>query len=240
MKVFAVSQKGINKSENEDRVIVGKSVIAEGVFIGDISQGTIAVADGVGGNNAGAVASHFVAAKLTCLDELTYDRIAAVNDELLKLSDESAQNEGMATTLSGVQVYSKGVRVFNIGNSRVYLLQSKKYLKQLTKDDTTLNYLLETGQITSEDAENFDRKNEITTCMGGGKRNIFKAQITNMDPFNLPIMIATDGLHDYVSIDKMEDIIEKYGISIAACQALLCEARNSGSEDDVSVVLGDL
>ncbi|MCD7763133.1 MAG: hypothetical protein LUI14_08015 [Lachnospiraceae bacterium] len=73
VKIVAVTQKGTNKQENEDRIVAGKSVIADGIFQTDISNGIIAIADGVGGNNAGAVASHFVASRLSSLERATLE-----------------------------------------------------------------------------------------------------------------------------------------------------------------------
>ena len=56
MKIIAVSQKGMNKIENEDRIVVGKSILAGGALTSDMECGLVAIADGVGGNNAGSVA----------------------------------------------------------------------------------------------------------------------------------------------------------------------------------------
>lgn len=118
------------------------------------------------------------------------------------------------------------------------MLQSKKYLKQLTTDDTTLNYLLATGQLSSEDAKSFGRGNEITACFGGGSSALFKVKVSNIEPLVAPIMITSDGIHDYLSVDEMEDIIERNGLTKASCIELIKAARNNGSVDDTSVVLG--
>lgn len=162
MNIIAITQKGPNKAENEDRIIVGKSIIADGIFQTQLVNGMIAVADGVGGNNAGAVASHYVATQITTLNTVSENELARVNEKLLSLSFKCSAYENMATTLSGIAFHNGVVQVFSIGNTRVYLLQGSKYLKQLTKDDTTLNYLLATGQLSPAEAERFDRKKEIT------------------------------------------------------------------------------
>ena len=239
MKIYAATQKGINKDENEDRVIIGKSIIAEGTFSSEIDNDLLAIADGVGGNNAGAVASHFIANKLCDLEEISTDKFYDINEELLQLSKGKSTYNGMATTLSGVHIFPNGVCLFSVGNTRIYMLQSRKYLKQLTVDDTTLNYLLTTGQLDLKDAESFDRKNEITACFGGGKPELCKIKISEIGILNSPVMITSDGVHDYISVDQMEDIIQKLGISADTCEALITTARNNGSCDDMSVVLGD-
>lgn len=238
MKVIAVTQKGINKNENEDRIIVGKSIIASGTFIADVNEGAFAVADGVGGHNAGSVASHFVANKLCSAQVISVELMQKINDELISESKIDELQNGMATTLSGVFLKDNQTQLFSIGNTRVYLLQSRKYLKQLTNDDTTLNYLLATGQLTPEDAENFDRKNEITACFGGGNSELFKIKVKNIDALVAPIMITSDGIHDYLNTDQMEEIIEQHGLCEKACLELINAARANGSSDDASVLLG--
>ena len=129
MKVIAVTQKGINKAENEDRIVVGKSILSEGTLFSEIENGVLAVADGVGGQNAGSVASHFVADKICFLSDVTMETLQRINEELMLLSTENAKLNGMATTLSGIMFSDDKALLFSIGNTRVYLLQSGKYLR---------------------------------------------------------------------------------------------------------------
>ncbi len=240
MNIIAITQKGPNKAENEDRIILGKNIIAEGIFQTQLTNGIIAVADGVGGNSAGAVASHYVAKQLSTLNTVSEGELAKVNEELLSLSSECSDYENMATTLSGVASFNGVTQVFSIGNTRVYLLQGRKYLKQLTTDDTTLNYLLATGQLSSEEAESFDRKNEITACFGGGSSQLFKIKCTTIESLTSPFMMTSDGIHDYISIDFMEDIVAENGITVAMCEAMISAARSAGSIDDISIVIGEI
>lgn len=240
MNIIAITQKGPNKAENEDRIIVGKNIIAEGILQSQLTNGIIAVADGVGGNNAGAVASHYVAKQLSTLNTVSENDLTRINEELLSLSLECSAYENMATTLSGVASFKGATQVFSIGNTRVYLLQGKKYLKQLTTDDTTLNYLLATGQLSPEEAESFDRKNEITACFGGGAAHLFKMKCSTIESLSSPFMMTSDGIHDYISIDLMEDIIAENGITVLACEAMISAARDAGSKDDISIVIGEI
>lgn len=240
MKIIAITRKGPSKVENEDRIVIGRNLLAEGNIQAAFSSGIVAVADGVGGNNAGAIASHFVAQNLTAIDEVSQEVFAKINDDLLQQSETHADYSNMATTLSGICVSGRKTILFSVGNTRVYLLQGGKYLKQLTSDDTTLNYLLATGQLAVEDAESFSRKNEITACFGGGATYLFKIKCNPVDSLTAPFMMTSDGIHDYVSVDQMEDIIAEYGISFNACEALVATARSGGSQDDMSIVFGDV
>lgn len=238
MKIIAISRKGINKIENEDRVVVGKTILAGGTLSSEFERGILAIADGVGGNNAGSVASHFIANKICKLTNITAESLQKINAELLALSMEKAEYNGMATTLSGILLAEGKACLFSVGNTRVYFLQRGKYLKQLTIDDTTLNYLIGTGQLTVEEAESFDRKNEITACFGGGRADLFKIKLNNIESVTSPILFTSDGIHDFLSVDQMEDIFGEYGLTEMACEEMISKARILGSCDDVSVVLG--
>ena len=206
----------------------------------EIDSGILAIADGVGGNNAGSVASHFIANKVCMLTDITAEVLQKINAELLGLSTENAEYRGMATTLSGVLLADGKACLFSIGNTRVYFLQGGKYLKQLTVDDTTLSYLLETGQMTAEEAGNFDRKNEITACFGGGRADLFKIKLSNMEAVSSPILLTSDGIHDFLSVDQMEDIIGGYGLTEKACEEMISKARLRGSCDDISIIFGGI
>lgn len=240
MNIIAITRKGPSKVENEDRIVIGKNLLAEGNIQASFSSGIVAVADGVGGNNAGAVASHFVAQNLTSINEASQEEFAKINNDLLQLSETRADYSNMATTLSGISVSGSKTILFSVGNTRVYLLQGRKYLKQLTSDDTTLNYLLATGQLAAEDAESFSRKNEITACFGGGGAHLFKMKCSTIGSLPSPFVMTSDGIHDYISIDLMEDIIADNGITISACEAMITAARNAGSKDDISIVIGEM
>lgn len=240
MNVIAVTKKGLNKTENEDRIVVGKTIVANGTLFSEIADGIIAIADGVGGHNAGSIASHFVANSICSMREMTIDQLRTINNELIKASEANEEQNGMATTLSGVCIGNGKTQLFSIGNTRVYLLQSRKYLKQLTTDDTTLNYLLATGQLSSKEAKTFERKNEIIACFGGGSSDLFKVNVNYIETLAAPIMITSDGIHDYLSVDQMEDIIEEYKLTETSCIELIKAARSNGSVDDASIILGDI
>lgn len=240
MKIIAVTQKGPGKAENEDRIVVGKNLIAEGVFQTELSCGIVAVADGVGGNKGGALASHYVAEQLMHLENVSANALAGINERLLAQALSLPGNENMATTLSGLSFCGGTAQLFSIGNTRVYQLRGSKYLKQLTVDDTTLNDLLSMGRITLEDAENFSRKNEITACFGGGKADLFRISCKAGNIWNSAFVITSDGIHDYLSTDQMEEVLSGGGITMETCTCLIAAARNAGSADDASVVLGEI
>ncbi len=239
MNIVAVTQKGPNKAENEDRIVVGNAVLASGSLISELREGVVAIADGVGGNPRGAAAAAFVAKALCELSCVSAESMEHINQQLLRTAQQDPRHYNMATTLTGIDLHAKAASVFHTGNTRAYLLQSGKYLKQLTADDTTLHYLLATGRLSPEEADAFNRKNEITSCFGGGKAALFRIKISALDTHFAPIVLTSDGVHDYLSIDHMEDIIQQHGLTIQCCEAMIAAARSNGSNDDASVVLGE-
>ena len=165
MKIYAATQKGVQKAQNEDRVVLNQNILSVGIYECECTEGFVAVADGVGGNNAGAVASQFVVEELGKCDH-TIKNLTEINRKLIERSRTDEALAGMATTLAMVDYTEDSAKITYVGNTRVYAVVNGKYLKQLTRDDTTLEYLLATGQLDSFTAESFERKNEITACFG--------------------------------------------------------------------------
>lgn len=237
MKIIAATHKGLRKKENEDRIVIGETILSDGVFEGILTRGVLAIADGVGGHKAGGVASQFVAEGICRLQAVSEEAFFDLNDRLLALSETDPSCHGMATTLSGLCIGADKGQLFSIGNTRVWQLQGGKYLKQLTRDDTVLNYLLETGQLTAAEAESFDRKNQITACFGGGSPLLFHMGVRETALPPSPIVITSDGIHDHLTVDQMELVLDELGMTGDACCALIAAAWQAGSRDDTSILI---
>ena len=233
MKIYAATQKGVQKAQNEDRVVLNQNILSVGIYECECTEGFVAVADGVGGNNAGAVASQFVAEKLGKCDHAMED-LTEINRKLIERSRTDEALAGMATTLAMVDYTEDSAKITYVGNTRVYAVVNGKYLKQLTRDDTTLEYLLATGQLDSFTAESFERKNEITACFGADNTALLK--LKQIDTSGQDTLIVTsDGIHDYVSLDEMEDIYCTENDRVKFCKKLIEQARKNGSMDDMSI-----
>lgn len=233
MKIYAATQKGVQKARNEDRVVLNQNILTVGIYECECTEGFVAVADGVGGNNAGVVASQFVAEELGKCDH-TIKNLTEINRKLIERSRADEAFAGMATTLAMVDFTEDSAKITYVGNTRVYVVVNGKYLKQLTRDDTTLEYLLATGQLDSFTAESFERKNEITACFGADNPALLK--LKQIDASGLDALILTsDGIHDYVSLDEMEDIYCTENDRVKFCKKLIEQARKNGSMDDMSI-----
>ena len=205
--IYLATQKGINKAESEDAVLIGNEVICDAVGEYEIPQtGFICVADGVGGHNGGRTASHYVLNSLSeknPVPEQLRNTILQINTDLLKESETNRELCGMATTLSGIYLLGESASVLHIGNTRVYAKQGN-YLKQLTSDHTVYNWLNSLGRF--EEAENC-KKNEIIACLGGGEAKfIERLTIFDLNHYST-LLFTTDGVHDHVSLDFLEEMI---------------------------------
>lgn len=118
----------------------------------------------------------------------------------------------------------------------MYAVVNEKYLKQLTRDDTTLEYLLATRQLDSFTAESFERKNEITACFGADNPALLKLKQIDVSGQDM-LIVTSDGIHDHVSIDEMEDIYCAADAKMEFCKKLIEQAVENGSMDDASVMV---
>lgn len=234
--VFAYTEKGPLKSENEDRLIIGKNILSEGWFSCECDGGIIAVADGVGGNNAGAVASQYVAERIAGCDSVSAEDLEEINRGLLDVSEANESLKGMATTLSAVAVSEDAAHILHVGNTRVWSLSSRGYLSQLTVDDTTLQYLLSTNRLSSENAAEFDKKNEIIACMGGGNPGLCKIKVAECHLPGKALILTSDGIHDYLSVDFIEEVFADHQYE-DAIRNISAAARENGSQDDISIAV---
>lgn len=244
MKIFAYSQRGSGKNVCEDAAMVAGTVISDSYFEIQTEQTyTVAIADGVGGNEGGDCASRYVLDKLTAISmadmsaEYLKQFIDGVNKGLLHYASSIFGKENMATTLTGIIITLDKGYIFHVGNTRVYGLQGS-YLKQLTEDQTTFQWLINIGQ--KEIAEKCN-KNEITHCLGGGNSQYGSAVcVKEHDALNVykRLLLTTDGIHDYVSIDELEDFMSGE-VSEVTMQMLADKANANGSSDDKTLIVID-
>lgn len=235
MKIYAATQKGVQKAQNEDRIALNHEVIDAGTYERECTEGFVAIADGVGGNKAGAVASQFVADELGKCSR-SIENLTEINQRLIELSQTDEDLAGMATTLALVDFTKDSAKITYVGNTRVYAVVNEKYLKQLTRDDTTLEYLLATGQLDALTAAFFNRKNEITACFGAGNPVLLKLKQIDVSGQDT-LILTSDGIHDYVSLDEMEDIYCAADDKVEFCKKLIEQAVENGSMDDMSVAV---
>ena len=236
--IYVSTHAGKRHTISEDAVLVGVEVVSDvsGVF-STPDVGFICVADGVGGNVGGAEASRFILSALAKWqddpEEDLKSFLTKTNDDLIAFASGMSAASDMATTLTGILFSVDGCRIVHVGNSRAFIKQGN-YLKQITSDHTTFNWLMSSGKIEAAEQCN---KNEITNCFGGKDPALLsKLYIAECQPFSLALL-TSDGVHDYVDLDTLEEIICGEGLYDNKCEKIISRAIAAGSEDDLSVVI---
>ena len=220
---------GIHKQQCEDTARIGDMVINNDHGEADVpAPAIIALCDGVGGNAGGREASAFVCTNLS-------KDVTALNQQLIGYGKQLGK-PAMATTLTALFFDADGVTLAYAGNTRLYTIRGG-FINQVTTDQTTYEWLKSIGNMDGAEACN---KSEIRCAMGGGNPDYLKALV--MEPVferKLPrmLMMTTDGIHDYVNQDEMEDILSSDTSAAEKCRRLVDRAVEHGSEDDCSVIL---
>ena len=202
----------------------------------------LAVADGLGGHAAGEVASDIAIKTLKSVFLNKYRKGTGVlgAKALMRLAFEEADRiitseakddrAGMGTTLTAAFIADGSVIVGNTGDSRVYLLDGT--LRQITKDHSVVQELVDQGMVEAESARFHPMKHIIRHSLGGD----FRVDIMS-DSINpkATLLLSTDGLHDYIGADRIEELL-KVGDASQAAKALINEALSS-SDDNITAVV---
>jgi PPM family protein phosphatase len=222
------SDTGRKRRRNED-----SSVVAPPLF---------AVADGMGGAQAGEVASKLAAAALEETDPATLsgsERLVSLiqeaNRRVYERSSSDPATSGMGTTMTVALVQADGVTIGHVGDSRAYLVRDGK-LEQLTEDHSLVNELLKSGKLSPQEAELHPQRSVITRAVGTDPDvdvDAFVVEATEGDIF----LLCSDGLTDMVGDDDILDTVERHREDLdRVTKALVSAANRGGGEDNITVV----
>jgi protein phosphatase len=211
------------------------------------------LADGVGGNRAGEVASQ---SALDALEDYVLnnpieqvegsDRISKyfenavnyVNEYILELSGTRPEYAGMATTLVFAYIRDRILYIGNVGDSRVYFTHGDE-IHQVTEDHTYVNDLVKMGAITREEAVHHYKKNVITRAIGANaysSPDFFNIYVEPQDR----ILLCSDGLYDEVDDDTILSTLVRSDDMKACASELVLMANQNGGNDNISVICIDL
>jgi protein phosphatase len=225
------SDLGLVRNNNEDSVYAGPRLLA--------------VADGMGGHAAGEVASKIVIGTLEQLDEdrriddlmgALRDTVGEANHRIADAVKERNELDGMGTTLTAVRFMGSQVGLVHVGDSRAYLLRSH-LLAQITHDDTYVQYLVDSGKLTPDEAKDHPRKSVILRALLGTEvePDVSIREARAGDRY----LLCSDGLSDVVSAETIADtlLIE----DPQECADRLVElALRGGGPDNVTVIVADV
>lgn len=243
LKVSYKIVKGINKEKCDDTALIGTTIINnKSGFIELEHIPCICISDGVGGNTGGDEASfflmqHVLGLDTECCKEQLREKLLDINRLLLEHAKKMPGHENMATTFTGVFFDKNQVKLAHCGNTRLYMLQGR-FLKQITPDQTTYQWLISNG---NRDIAERCNKNEIRGAFGGGSLKYVDSLIVEkiFERRMPPLMLLTsDGIHDFLNIDEIEDIVSSCDLSLEEkTDKLINTAISKGSYDDCSAIL---
>lgn len=231
----SLTDRGLRRALNEDALLALDPVFA--------------VADGMGGHEAGEVAS------AVCIQTLTAAVLAAREtgvpldpealQKLMRSADAAIRKAAQSragTTLSGAAlVHEQGIPywlVFNVGDSRTYLLHQGE-LAQVSVDHSEVQEMVDRGQITAEQAIVHPRRNIITRALGTGEDNEADFWLVPVNAGDR-LLICSDGLTGEVRDEHIAEVLGRIKDPQAAAQELVEAALRSGGRDNITVVLVDV
>ena len=238
MRLFAYTERGTRHEKNGDALLVGRRVVTEGSVRLTGELPFVAVADGVGGLPHGEIASSFVLSALALQNKVDREVLAEINRALLREAEQRYSGAPMATTLTGIAFLGDTPTLFHMGNTRACVLKRGKYLHALTEDDTVVYRMYRRGLIMREELPFAKNKNQICACFGGGDESYFDLTLTSLT-LELPLVLTSDGIHDYVDADTLEEILATEPDRAEAARLLITLARARGSTDDASIIVCD-
>lgn len=251
MKIYAYVEKGMGKTECQDRVLVGDTILAGGFLTAEYTGEQnllVAIADGVGGYQGGEKASLLAVDSIRVLNRRT-SLIEEDIKALMRHTNEQIKNAGrmnpgcesMATTLTALAMNKEKAVVIHIGNCRLY--SGKRFLQPLTKDQTVVADMVDRGEMTEEEAAVSPIRNQINACLGGNMEGLFeKIRVetqNNISEQEGNLILTCDGIHDYVDVEILEDLLGKGTNAKTVCEEIAGLAREKGSADDISIIITD-
>ena len=246
LEIASCTDPGMVRSHNEDSIA------------SDPVNGLVVLADGMGGYNAGEVASGMATTVITTeiqqllakvqpyqIDEETKAPIAGrmVREQVLKANTsiyQAAQSQpqyaGMGTTLVVCLFYDDKMTVGHLGDSRLYMLRDSKF-SQVTRDHSLLQEQIDSGIITAEQAKHAQHKNLVTKALGIDPTVEPEVREYATRPGDI-YLLCSDGLCDMVDDEDIGMTLQALGGNLKlAAQQLVQIANDNGGKDNVSVIL---
>ncbi len=205
--------------------------------------GIFVIADGMGGHNAGEVASKIAIdtiieyvinhKKDRSEEEILNEAILSANRKIYRESLLNESCNGMGTTLVGAFVRGNNLTMVNIGDSRGYILKDGQLVK-VTKDHSLVQELLDNGTITNEEAKNHPNKNVITRALGTNL--VVTADYYSLDIRGVSkILLCSDGLTNEVSEEDIFRVLQGYNGN--QCMELINMSKKNGGRDNISIII---
>lgn len=239
MNVVFKSEIGSVRAENQDRVKV--NIINQDVALA-------VLCDGMGGQNAGSIASdiaiNLIFEKISAsyrdnsddnsIKNIMMSSVVAANSVIFNKANQDEDKYGMGTTCVAVLIANQKAHIVNVGDSRAYII-SDNGIKQLTNDHTFVKMLFDEGKIQEHEMKSHPKRNYITKAVGVEsniepdyyEENVFADDI---------ILLCSDGLSNYCTNEEMLQSIQTDKLE-DSCNSLIKTALDNNSKDNVSLAI---
>ncbi len=224
------SDVGHVREHNEDSILLAAPLFA--------------VADGMGGHEAGEVASEIA---IQTLAEMTPEHLDAIgleqavvaaNLNVMRAPSQGVGRDGMGTTLTAAMVENERLLVAQVGDSRAYLLH-EGIMQQITRDHSLMADMIESGQITEEEARFHPNRSVITRAIGSDpymRPDIYELNVVAGDR----LLLCSDGLNTMLEDREIAYILSSVSNPQKCCEELVKAALRAGGHDNVTVVVVDI
>jgi PPM family protein phosphatase len=232
METSYYTNKGKMRNNNEDNYLIKIEPFT-----------VLAVADGMGGHNAGEVASKLAIDNINnYYFDKNYDFIEQINKVfietnklILKSGETNVSYKDMGTTLSIGIIYDKILFIGHVGDSRIYLYR-EGILEQLTTDHSLVNKLIERKKISANDAFNHPQRHILTQALGTNIELDIETKAINLNNNDI-LLFCTDGLSDMLRNEEIKLILNmKKDINVLS-RELGESAMNKGGHDNITLIL---
>ena len=236
MKTFSLTDVGRVRESNQDYVYTSESPVGNlpNLFI---------VADGMGGHNAGDVASKYTVeqivsyiekAPMTNPVDLIRGAVTKANASLMAQAKSDTSLSGMGTTVVIATIVDDCMYVANVGDSRLYLLRDE--LTQITRDHSLVQEMVRMGEMDASEAKSHPDKNIITRAVGAFEDLAIDFFEEHVEPGDV-ILMCTDGLSNMVDDTDIRQMIQTGRDVVEKVQRLVEAANRGGGKDNITVAV---
>lgn len=239
MEAIGLSDIGLAREINQDSFFVSQ----------ELNFPLFIVADGMGGHNAGEIASNMAVDIIKNVfinnrEDLKHksniisvmkDAVRKANNNIYHKSLESPEYAGMGTTLTMAYIFEGNIYICHVGDSRAYYIDDR-IIYQITEDHSLVNELIKNGSITEKEAKNHPKRNMITRAVGTSEDIEIDTFIREYKGGHI-LLICSDGLTNMVSEDAILEEIKKRDELRTICNNLIYNAKNNGGFDNITVVV---
>ena len=243
IKAVVVSDLGNIRTNNEDMGLFFK--FSEEGLLREKGYMLI-VADGMGGHQAGEVASRMATDIISheyfkqngAVEKNLAKVLALANKTIFEKASSSDTHKGMGTTCTVLVVIDKAVYYAHVGDSRAYI-QKDNSITQITSDHTYVQELVNSGDITAEEAATHPKRNILTNAMGTKPdMRIDTGKCEYLLEENDRLLLCSDGLYDYLNSNEIKEILIANDIKKAA-DIMIQQAKARGGHDNITVVIAE-